>query len=138
MNPYFLLMMSTLLISGCNGGSATNTESTTSTTTSTTTSSNTSTVNTSDTDTSSNTTTAQTTLPNYQPVASTGRLLASNCFQCHGTNGTGGFDRITGGEASEIYEYAGKAINSDIMAVHGQGYTSTQLSSLIGYLNQVN
>jgi cytochrome c553 len=134
MNPYFLLMMSTLLLSGCNGGSATNTESTTSTTTS----SNTSTVNTSDTDTSSNTTTAQTTLPNYQPAASTGRLLASNCFQCHGTNGTGGFERISGGGASEIYDYAGRTANSDIMAVHGQGYTSTQLSSLIGYLNQVN
>lgn len=73
----------------------------------------------------------------YQPVNSTGRLLASNCFQCHGTNGTGGFERISGGEASEIYEYRGKLANSDIMAPHGQGYTDAQLQALIGYLNQV-
>jgi mono/diheme cytochrome c family protein len=81
--------------------------------------------------------TTSTTTTTYQPATSTGRLLASNCFQCHGTNGTGGFERITGGEASEIYDYAGKAMNSDIMAVHGQGYTTAQLSSLIGYLNQI-
>lgn len=72
-----------------------------------------------------------------QPSNSTGRLLASNCFQCHGTNGTGGFERISGGEASEIDEYRGKQANSDIMAPHGQGYTDAQLQALIGYLNQV-
>jgi cytochrome subunit of sulfide dehydrogenase len=35
-----------------------------------------------------------------------GRLLASNCFQCHGTNGkptSGGFDRLAGESVSEIY-----------------------------------
>ncbi len=26
--------------------------------------------------------------------APAGRLLASNCFQCHGTNGSGGVERI--------------------------------------------
>ncbi|MFD2451435.1 c-type cytochrome [Ideonella paludis] len=32
-----------------------------------------------------------------------GRLLASNCFQCHGTNGAGpGFDRLAGKSANEI------------------------------------
>jgi sulfide dehydrogenase cytochrome subunit len=32
-----------------------------------------------------------------------GRLLASNCFQCHGTNGKGpGFDSLNGKSASEI------------------------------------
>ena len=31
-----------------------------------------------------------------------GRLLASNCFQCHGTNGKGpGFDKLAGKSASE-------------------------------------
>lgn len=74
-----------------------------------------------------------------QPITSTdnGRLLASNCFQCHGTNGTGGFERISGGEASEVYEYRGKTPSSDIMAPHGQGYSDAQLQSLINYLNQV-
>jgi hypothetical protein len=33
-----------------------------------------------------------------------GRLLASNCFQCHGTNGKGpGFDSLAGKSASSIY-----------------------------------
>lgn len=74
-----------------------------------------------------------------QPITSTdnSRLLASNCFQCHGTNGTGGFERISGGEASEVYEYRGKTPSSDIMAPHGQGYSDAQLQSLINYLNQV-
>ena len=73
----------------------------------------------------------------YQPAQSTGRLLASNCFQCHATNGTGGFERITGGEAYDVYKYTTKTANANIMAAHAQGYTSTQLTSLIGYLNQL-
>jgi cytochrome c553 len=73
----------------------------------------------------------------YQPATSTGRLLASNCFQCHGTNGTGGFERIAGGEASGIYKYVSKSSNTNIMSAHAQVYSSAQLSDLIGYLNQV-
>jgi len=73
----------------------------------------------------------------YQPATATGRLLASNCFQCHGTNGTGGFERITGGEASEVYDYLTQTANTDIMAAHAQGYTQAQLNSLVGYLNQI-
>mgnify|MGYP006915285120 CR=1 FL=1 len=34
-----------------------------------------------------------------QPASTSGRLLASNCFQCHGTGGYGGFDRIQIGRA---------------------------------------
>ena len=41
-----------------------------------------------------------------------GRLLASNCFQCHGTGGYGGFDRIRGGEADEVLEYLTKSNDS--------------------------
>ena len=82
-------------------------------------------------------TTTGTTTTTYQPAQSTGRLLASNCFQCHATNGTGGFERITGGEASDIYKYTTKTANSSIMAAHAQGYSSAQLTSLIGYLNQI-
>lgn len=36
-------------------------------------------------------------------AALNGRLLASNCFQCHGTNGTGGFDKLTGKSASSLF-----------------------------------
>ena len=74
------------------------------------------------------------------PAAATasteGRLLASNCFQCHGTNGTGGFDSIRGGEADEIQEFLTKAANRDIMAAHAQGYTPAQLQKIVAYLQQ--
>lgn len=71
------------------------------------------------------------TIPNTE-----GRLLASNCFQCHGTMGTGGFDRIRGSEASEVLEYMSKTANRDIMAAHAQGYTPEQLRKIIAYLQQ--
>ncbi len=71
-----------------------------------------------------------------QPANTEGRLLASNCFQCHGTLGTGGFDSIRGSEASEVLEYMTKAANRDIMAAHAQGYTRAQLQSIIAYLQQ--
>jgi hypothetical protein len=77
-------------------------------------------------------------VPIYQPATTTGRLFASNCFQCHGTNGLGGFERITGGEASEVYDYLGKKLSSHIMVIHGQGYSQQQLEAIIGYLNQVS
>lgn len=65
-----------------------------------------------------------------------GRLLASNCFQCHGTGGTGGFDKIRGSEASEVLDYLTKTANRDIMAAHAQGYTRAQLQQIIVYLQQ--
>lgn len=71
-----------------------------------------------------------------QPANTEGRLLASNCFQCHGTLGTGGFDSIRGSEANEVLEYLTKTANRDIMAAHAQGYTRAQLQSIIAYLQQ--
>ncbi len=71
-----------------------------------------------------------------------GRLLASNCFQCHGTNGTGGFDRLAGKSASEIYnelrEFAsGKEDAGGIMAAHAMGFTDAQLKSIASYFASV-
>ena len=74
--------------------------------------------------------------PAAAPASTEGRLLASNCFQCHGTNGTGGFDSIRGGEADEIREFLTKTANKDIMAAHAQGYTPAQLQKIIAYLQQ--
>jgi len=71
-----------------------------------------------------------------QPAQTDGRLLASNCFQCHGTQGTGGFDSIRGSKASEVLEYLTKPANRDIMAAHAQGYTREQLQMIIAYLQQ--
>lgn len=65
-------------------------------------------------------------------VAQPGRLLASNCFQCHGTNGKGpGFDSLAGKSTAEIYRklqqfQAGQEGNG-IMARHAMAYTDEQL-----------
>lgn len=70
-------------------------------------------------------------------VSSTsGRLLASNCFQCHGTEGTGGFDNIRGESAAELKKFLSKTANSNIMAAHLQGYTTAQIDAIATYLNQ--
>ena len=72
-------------------------------------------------------------------VGQAGRLLASNCFQCHGTHGKGpGFERLAGESASEIYNemkkfQAGKEGNG-IMAKHALGYTDAQLRALADWL----
>lgn len=71
-----------------------------------------------------------------QPARTEGRLLASNCFQCHGTLGLGGFDKIRGSEASEVLEFMTKTASRDIMAAHAQGYTREQLKKIIAYLQQ--
>ncbi len=71
-----------------------------------------------------------------QPANTEGRLLASNCFQCHGTLGLGGFDKIRGSEASEVLEFMTKTASRDIMAAHAQGYTPEQLKKIIAYLQQ--
>lgn len=73
-------------------------------------------------------------------VGQAGRLLASNCFQCHGTNGKGpGFDNINGKSVGEIYNklkefQAGKEGNG-IMAKHALGYTDAQLVALDKWLS---
>lgn len=71
-----------------------------------------------------------------QPANTNGRLLASNCFQCHGTLGLGGFDKIRGSEASEVMEYLRESASGDIMAAHAQGYTTAQLQAIVNYLQQ--
>jgi cytochrome c553 len=69
-----------------------------------------------------------------------GRLLASNCFQCHGTNGKGpGFESLAGKSANEIYQdllefRAGKE-GSGLMAKHAMGYTDQQLRQLSQWLS---
>lgn len=74
--------------------------------------------------------------PAFAQTVDNGRLLASNCFQCHGTGGVGGFERIRGSDAAEVKDYLRKPARSDIMAAHAQGYTSAQLDAIIAYLKQ--
>ena len=70
-----------------------------------------------------------------------GRLLASNCFQCHGYNGKSsiGFDRLAGESASEIYgELKEMQMESppEMMEMHARGYTDAQLRLIADYLSK--
>jgi sulfide dehydrogenase cytochrome subunit len=69
-----------------------------------------------------------------------GRLLASNCFQCHGTNGSGGFERLAGMSASELIgemrEMSAKN-PPDIMDVHARAYTPAQIQAIANYLSKL-
>ncbi len=69
-----------------------------------------------------------------------GRLLASNCFQCHGTNGYAGELKIAGIGASEL---AGKfsSMNSkspgdNIMNVHSRAYTPEEVKLIGDYFSK--
>lgn len=70
-----------------------------------------------------------------QPANTSGRLLASNCFQCHGTGGKGGFSNISR-DAGDLREFLTRPANSSIMAAHAQGFTPSQVNLIISYLNQ--
>ena len=68
-----------------------------------------------------------------------GRLLASNCYQCHGTNGSGGFDRLQGSSEllSELRKFAsGVEDAGGIMAAHAVGYTDQQLQLIADFLSK--
>lgn len=72
---------------------------------------------------------------------SAARLLASNCYQCHGTNGSGGFEHLAGQSATEIYgelkEFSASTSSNNIMAAHAKGYTDAQLRAIAVYLSTV-
>lgn len=71
-----------------------------------------------------------------------GRLVASNCFQCHGTNGNpvGGFDRLAGESTGEIYqellEFRSGKEESGIMTLHARGYTDQQLRAIADFFSK--
>lgn len=73
-------------------------------------------------------------------VGQPGRLLASNCFQCHGTNGKGpGFDSLAGKSASEIYkelkEFKSGKEGNGIMAKHSMAYSDAQMQQIATWLS---
>ena len=76
-----------------------------------------------------------------QVTVPSGRLLASNCFQCHGTNGRGpGFDSLAGKPANELFrdlkEFQTGQEGNGLMAKHAWGYTDAQLQALSQYLSR--
>ena len=74
-------------------------------------------------------------------ISPPGRLLASNCFQCHGTNGNGpGFDELAGKSARKLFremkKYQSGEEGEGIMASHAMGYSDAQLRELSQWLSQ--
>jgi cytochrome c553 len=78
-------------------------------------------------------------LPAAAAESPAGRLLASNCYQCHGTNGRGpGFDELAGKSARELYkdlkEFQSGEEGDGLMAAHARGYSDAQLRAISRYL----
>lgn len=69
-----------------------------------------------------------------------GRLLASNCYQCHGTNGSGGVETIRGESVSEIYnelKEMQRKSRPEMMDMHARGYTDAEIKLLATYLSKL-
>ena len=69
-----------------------------------------------------------------------GQLLASQCAQCHGTNGNGpGFDKLAGSSAREIsnelLEMKYRSVPEGIMGRQSHGYTDAQIQLIAAYLS---
>jgi sulfide dehydrogenase cytochrome subunit len=78
---------------------------------------------------------AQTTTVSPPP----GRLLASNCFQCHGTNGKGGVETLAGESSSEIYnelKEMQRKSSPEMMDMHARGYTDAQIRLIADYFSK--
>ncbi len=70
------------------------------------------------------------------------RLLASQCAQCHGTNGhsVGDIDSLAGGDeiSGELNEMRNKSNPNDIMEHQAMGYTSDQIRRIAAYYATVS
>lgn len=73
-----------------------------------------------------------------QTTSSEGRLLASNCFQCHAAQGQDvGFDSLAGKSKKELLhelrEMRARSARTNIMNAHAHGFTNEQLALIAGY-----
>ncbi len=68
-------------------------------------------------------------------VVPTGRLLASNCMQCHGTNGmNGSFNQLAGIPVKSMMEKMhDQQSHSSIMGAQARGYTDDELLTIATY-----
>lgn len=77
-----------------------------------------------------------------QTAPSDGRLLASGCFQCHGTAGVkGGFNALAGiGKTDMLHKLNDmriKPARANIMNPHARGYTNEQLVLIADYFSKL-
>lgn len=73
-------------------------------------------------------------------TSSQARVLAANCFQCHGTNGHAGELKIASMSAASMInkfnEYKQKAANADIMYLHAQSYSTAEIALIADFFSQ--
>lgn len=79
-----------------------------------------------------------------EPVDNPGRLLASNCFQCHGTDGHGVRGGVEGIEADEVIEELREMAQvtnprgeEGLMMIHARAYSAAQVRMIADYLASV-
>ncbi len=75
------------------------------------------------------------------PASPAGRLLASNCSQCHGpSDDAPGFDSLLGKSPNKLFrklkKYQSGAEGEGIMTRHASGYTDQQLRELAQWLSK--
>lgn len=121
-----------ILVSACGGGGGTSaSESTTSTPTTTTTTTTTSTA------TSGTTATGPAVF-----TPNDGRLLASQCFQCHGTDGrsVSGIESLAGEGGEIVGEMLKMQSSTSVSIMHKQakGYTALQVQLIGDYFSTVS
>lgn len=73
---------------------------------------------------------------------SQGELLASQCAQCHGTNGSGGFEHLAGQSSNSIYQellsMKAHSTPEGIMDYAARGYTDDQLWLISEYFSSLS
>jgi sulfide dehydrogenase cytochrome subunit len=80
--------------------------------------------------------------PSQAQTVNDGRLLASGCFQCHGTAGLkGGFGTLAGvgkqDMLNKLNDMRTKSARENIMNPHARGYTSHQLALIADYFSKL-
>lgn len=78
-------------------------------------------------------------IPAFAAEPPVGRLLASQCFQCHGTNGQSksGIDSIAGKNATDLYNELldmKTKTESDVMYQQAKVYSDAELQAIADYL----
>ena len=78
-------------------------------------------------------------LANSSTLQHPGRTLAANCFQCHGTDGSG-LEHLAGKSrssiANELLEMQFKAAGKEIMNVHAMAYTDDEIALIADYFSR--
>lgn len=73
---------------------------------------------------------------------SQGEQLAAQCAQCHGTNGSGGFEQLAGQSSSSIYQellsMKAHSTPEGIMDYAARGYTDEQLWLISEYFSSLS